>query len=42
MEERKIARTNKDWKSSDELRKQIVALGYDVKDTAENTEIIKV
>jgi len=30
--ERKIARENKDWKKADELRDQIISLGFEVKD----------
>ena len=33
IEERKIARENKDWNKSDELRDKLVNLGYTVKDT---------
>jgi cysteinyl-tRNA synthetase len=32
MDERKIARDNKDYKKADELRDQITALGFEVKD----------
>jgi cysteinyl-tRNA synthetase len=32
MDERKLARTNKDYKKADELRDQIIALGFEVKD----------
>ncbi len=32
IEERKLARTNKDWKKADELRDQIIKLGFEVKD----------
>ena len=32
MDERKLARENKDWKKADELRDQIIALGFEVKD----------
>jgi len=39
MQERNIARTNKDFEKSDELRKQIEALGYEIKDTKDGTEI---
>ena len=33
VEDRKMARINKDWKKSDELRDKLVSLGYTVKDT---------
>lgn len=32
LTERKTARENKDWKKADELRDQIIALGFEVKD----------
>ncbi len=33
--ERSIARTSKDWKKSDELRKELLTLGVEVQDTPE-------
>jgi len=39
---REQARQNKDFKKSDELRKEINSLGYEVKDTAEGQKISKV
>jgi cysteinyl-tRNA synthetase len=39
--EREIARKNKDWKKSDELRDQISTLGYEVKDTDKGQELRK-
>ena len=33
VEERKLARINKDWKKSDELRDKLMSFGYTVKDT---------
>lgn len=39
LEERKLARENKDWKKSDELRNEIEKLGYEVKDTANGQQI---
>lgn len=39
LDERADARKNKDWKKSDELRDQITALGFDVKDTDKGQEI---
>ena len=41
VEERKIARENKDWVKSDELRDLINQKGYDIKDTVNGTEIRK-
>lgn len=39
VEQRKIARQNKDWVKSDELRDLINKKGYDIKDTANGTEL---
>lgn len=39
VEQRKIARQNKDWAKSDELRDLINKKGYDIKDTANGTEL---
>ena len=39
VEQRKIARQNKDWAKSDELRDMINQKGYDIKDTANGTEV---
>lgn len=39
VEQRKIARQNKDWDKSDELRNLINQKGYDIKDTANGTEV---
>ena len=41
VEKRKIARENKDWTKSDELRDLIKSKGYEVKDTKEGMEIKK-
>jgi len=41
IEERKIARQNKDWNKSDELRDKLDSLGYTVKDTKDGMEINK-
>jgi cysteinyl-tRNA synthetase len=41
-EERKIARANKDWNKSDELRDQIKALGYEIKDSETGEKINKI
>ena len=40
-EERKVVRSTKDWKKSDELRDKIVSLGYEIKDTSSGYEITK-
>lgn len=39
LEERKIARENKDWAKSDELRDKLFDLGYAVKDTKNGMEV---
>ncbi len=41
-EERELARKNKDWKKSDELREKIKSLGYVVGDTKEGYVVSKV
>lgn len=41
VEDRKVARENKDWAKSDELRDKIVNMGYSVKDTKDGMEITK-
>lgn len=41
INERQIARDNKDWEKSDELRKQIEEKGYIIKDTKQGIEINK-
>ncbi|MCE9585159.1 cysteine--tRNA ligase [Candidatus Nomurabacteria bacterium] len=41
-EERNMARINKDFQKSDDLRKQINDLGYEVKDLGENYKISKI
>jgi cysteinyl-tRNA synthetase len=41
-EKREQARKNKDFKKSDELRKEINSLGYEVKDTTEGQKINKI
>lgn len=38
---RDTARTEKDWKLSDELRQEIESLGFEVSDTPEGTKILK-
>ena len=40
-EERKLARANKDWAKSDELRKKLKELGYAVKDSKEGYTLTK-
>jgi cysteinyl-tRNA synthetase len=42
LEERKEVRKNKNFKKSDELRKKINSMGYEVKDTAEGQKIKKI
>jgi len=42
VEEREAARKNKDFKESDELRKKINSLGYEVKDTGEGQKVSKI
>ena len=42
VEERKIARSEKNWKLSDELRDKIKDLGYQVKDAKDGMEISKI
>ena len=41
LEERKIARQNKDYSKSDEIRDKIYSLGYEVKDTREGQMLKK-
>ncbi len=41
VEEREVARQQKDWKKSDELRNRILSLGYIIADTKEGYEITK-
>ena len=41
VDERKIARENKDWAKSDEIRDKLVQMGYSVKDTKSGMEITK-
>jgi cysteinyl-tRNA synthetase len=40
-EERENARRQKNWKRSDELRKQISALGWQVRDTKEGQKLTR-
>jgi cysteinyl-tRNA synthetase len=42
VQEREMARKQKDWSKSDELRKKINELGYEIKDTDLRTEISKI
>ena len=42
LQQRKIARENKDYKLSDEIRNEIKKLGYDVKDTRQGQMIEKI
>lgn len=39
VEKRKLARENKDWQESDRLRDEIIAKGYQVKDTKQGMEV---
>lgn len=39
IEERKLARENKDWNKSDELRDKLTSLGYNVKDTRDGITV---
>ena len=39
LERRKVARENKDWAKSDELRDKLLELGYVVKDTKNGAEV---
>ena len=41
VEERKIARENKEWAKSDELRDALKEMGYIVKDSKTGMEILK-
>lgn len=41
LEERKLARLNKDWKTSDELRDKLKTMGYIVKDTAMGQQLVR-
>lgn len=41
IEKRREARKNKDWAKSDELRNEIIALGYNVKDSREGQKVSK-
>ncbi len=41
-EERRLARLNRDWAKSDELREQLKSLGYSVKDSKEGYELTKI
>ena len=40
VRERDQARASRDWKRSDELRDQLIALGFEVRDTPEGTELV--
>ena len=42
VEQRMIARRNKNWEESDRLRDEILKKGYNIKDTKEGYEIIKI
>ncbi len=40
VRERDAARSARDWKRSDQLRDQLIALGYEVRDTPRGTELV--
>jgi cysteinyl-tRNA synthetase len=40
VRERDAARAARDWKRSDELRDRLIAMGYEVRDTAKGTELV--
>jgi cysteinyl-tRNA synthetase len=40
VQERDQARAARDWKRSDELRDQLTALGFEVRDTSKGTELV--
>jgi len=40
VRERDKARAARDWKRSDQLREQLIALGFEVRDTPEGTELV--
>ena len=40
VQERDQARATRDWKRSDELRDQLTALGFEVRDTPRGTELV--
>lgn len=42
VEQRNVARQNKDWAESDRIRDELQAKGYTVKDTKDGTEVSKV
>ena len=41
LDQRKAARAAKNWAKSDELRKELETMGYEVKDTKDGTEVTK-
>jgi len=42
IDQRKVARKNKDWAKSDELRDEIIKLGFDIKDSKDGVIISKI
>ena len=42
LEDRRLARENKDWARSDELRDELKTLGFEVKDSKEGQEVKKI
>ncbi|MCL2438256.1 MAG: cysteine--tRNA ligase [Coriobacteriia bacterium] len=41
LEERTEARAKKDWARADEIRDELAALGYEIKDTAQGPQLVK-
>ncbi|MCL2745697.1 MAG: cysteine--tRNA ligase [Coriobacteriia bacterium] len=41
LEERTEARATKDWARADEIRDELAALGYEIKDTAQGPQLVK-
>ena len=41
LEQRSAARSSKDWARADEIREELDALGYEVKDTAQGPQLVK-
>jgi cysteinyl-tRNA synthetase len=42
IQDRKVARENKDWKKADEIRDKIKLLGFEIKDSGEETTATKI
>ena len=41
LEERKVARSNKDWGASDRIRDEVQMLGWVIKDTSEGQKLTR-